>query len=139
MATMKDWRKFYEACSEPLDREHYLVVYLDATNPEAVQQVLSERGYIQSKASNVLGIKLGEFAFSECDLTEYPGEERVVDAIIVYHSLPKCWSAIDESPNGLSRKKELVESLFLIPSNLIIDFGYDYLDELEDEARLTYP
>lgn len=136
---MKDWRNFYEACSEQLDREHYLVVYLDATNPEAVQQVLIERGYIQSKASNVLGIKLGEFAFSECDLTEYPGEERVVDAIIVYHSLPECWSAIDESPNGLSRKKELVENLFLIPSNLIIDFGYDYLDELEDEARLTYP
>jgi hypothetical protein len=139
MAMTESWRKFYEASTEPLDGEEFLVIYLDATEPEAVEQVLSEKGYIQSEASNVLGIKLGEYAFSECDLTQYPGEESIVDAIVIYHSLPKIWSTIDDSTQGLGRKKLLVERWFAIPSELIIDFAFDLLDELEEEARLSYP
>lgn len=139
MAMTESWRKFYEASTEPLDREEFLVIYLDASEPEAVEQVLSECGYRVSEASNVLGIKLGEYAFSECDLTQYPGEENIVDAIVIYHSLPKRWSTIDDSKEGLERKKLLVERLFSIPSELIIDFGFDLLDELENEARSSYP
>jgi hypothetical protein len=134
----KSWRNFYEASNEPLDRDEFLVIYLDATDPEAVEQVLSECGYRVSEASNVLGIKLGEYAFSECDLTQYPGEEKIVDAIIIYHSLPKCWSTIDDSKEGLQRKKLLIERWFSIPSELIIDLGFDLLDELDEEARSSY-
>jgi len=135
----ESWRKFYEASTEPLDREEFLVIYLDATEPEAVERILGESGYIVSRASNVLGIKLGEYAFSECDLAQYPEEEKIVDAIIVYHSLPKCWATIDQSEEGLVRKKSLIERWFLIPSELIIDFGFDLLDELDDDARSSYP
>ena len=133
------WRHFYEASVEPFDQDEFLVIYLNATNPDVVEQVLCHLGYQHSAASNILGIKLGEYAFSDCDLTQFPGEEKLVDAIILYHSLPKCWSSIGESKDSLSRKKSLIKSWFLIPPELIIDFGYDYLDELEDEARATYP
>jgi hypothetical protein len=132
---MDGWRNFYESSSEPLDSEEFLVIYLDATDPESVEQVLGESGYTHSDASNILGVKLGEYAFSECDL----GKENIVDSIIVYHSLPRCWAIIDQSEEGLTRKKSLIESWFMIPSGLIIDFGLDLLDELNEEARISYP
>jgi hypothetical protein len=133
------WRTFYEASAEPLNSEEFLVIYLDATDSEAVENVLSGSGYILSGASNVLGIKLGEYAFSECDLTQHPGEEKIVDAIIVYHSLPKCWATIDDTESGLARRKMLVQRWFLIPSELIIDFGFDLLEELDEDTRSSYP
>jgi len=138
-AIKKSWRYFYEASGETLSREEFLVIYIEATEPEAVEQVLVETGYIASAASNVLGIKLGEYAFSECDLTQHPGKENLVDAIIIYHSLPNYWLTIEDSKEGLDRKKLLVERWFLIPSELIIDFGFDLLEELDEEARISYP
>jgi hypothetical protein len=133
------WRNFYEAAAEPLDKDEFLVVYLDATDPDSVEKILGDYGYTRSNASDVLGIKLGEYAFSECDLTQYPGDENIVDAIIVYHALPKCWSLIDSTEEGLAKKKLLAEAWFAIPSVLIIDFGFDLLHELDEEARSTYP
>ena len=134
-----NWRNFYNDAAEPVDTDELLVIYLDATDPQSVEKTLGERGYTRSESSDVLGIKLGEYAFSECDLTEYPGNENIVDAIIVYHALPKCWSLMDSNDEGLTKKKLAVEAWFAIPHELIIDFGFDLLDELDDEARPSYP
>ncbi len=62
------WRNFYEAAAEPLDKDELLVIYLDVADPESLQKVLGDCGYTSSNASDVLGIKLGEYGFRNVTL-----------------------------------------------------------------------